>query len=364
MAALFDDFASLVVSRRPLIDVRAPVEFAKGAFPGAVNLPLMTDEERRLVGIRYKERGNAEAVKLGHELVCGETKARRVAAWCRFVESRPEALLYCFRGGQRSQIAQRWMAEAGCEIPRLKGGYKALRRFLIDETAASVERFAPLVLGGRTGSGKTALLKSFPNAIDLEGLANHRGSSFGRRITPQPTQIDFENALAYELIGSVHRGFGTLLFEDEGRNVGRLYLPDPLVRHLDAAPLVILETPMRERVRITWQEYVEEAQRAYAESGYREPLREWKEAVASAMARIERRLGGYRYAIVRNMLDEAYEKQRESGDMQAHMGWVEYLLREYYDPMYDYQIEKRGERVVFRGDKAAVSEYLAEAAGS
>jgi tRNA 2-selenouridine synthase len=202
-----DDFRSIVLNETPLIDVRAPVEFAKGAFPHAVNLPLMDDEERRLVGITYKERGNAEAVKLGHTLVSGEVKAARIKAWNDFIDTHPDAKLYCFRGGQRSQISQEWIAQSGREIVRLKGGYKAFRNYLMEETERSITRFNPLVLGGRTGSGKTILLHQLENAIDLEGLANHRGSSFGRTLVPQPSQIDFENALAYALIQKLEAGY-------------------------------------------------------------------------------------------------------------------------------------------------------------
>jgi tRNA 2-selenouridine synthase len=102
---LSDDFKSIVLNRTPLIDVRAPVEFANGAFPDAVNLPLMNDEERHLIGIRYKEEGNAAAVKLGHELVSGEIKEARIRAWSDLMASKPDAMLYCFRGGQRSKIS-------------------------------------------------------------------------------------------------------------------------------------------------------------------------------------------------------------------------------------------------------------------
>jgi len=355
---LFDDFRSIVLQRRPLIDVRAPVEFAKGAFPNAVNLPLMDDEERRLVGIRYKEEGNEAAVALGHQLVSGERKKDRIEAWCGFLRSHPDALLYCFRGGQRSQISQAWMAEAGCPIPRLAGGYKAFRRYLIEETERSLQRFAPLVLGGRTGSGKTLLLKGFDAAIDLEGLANHRGSSFGRRITPQPTQIDFENALAYELIRKMAAGHPTLLFEDEGKNVGRLYLPEKLAQSLAEAPLVILETPMEERVAITFDEYVLRAQAEYESAGIGQSLETWRNDIQSAIDRIRRRLGGERHKEVSRMLQSAFEEQKRSGSAAAHMAWIGYLLENYYDPMYDYQIRKNEPRVVFRGDAEAVKAYL------
>ena len=98
-----NDFRQIVIDDVPLIDVRAPVEFESGAFPNAVNLPLMNNEERHLVGIRYKEQGNAEAVKLGHELVGGNVKAERVAAWAEQLDRRPDSMIYCFRGGMRSQ---------------------------------------------------------------------------------------------------------------------------------------------------------------------------------------------------------------------------------------------------------------------
>jgi tRNA 2-selenouridine synthase len=354
----FDDFRQIVLQRRPLVDVRAPVEFAKGAFPNAVNLPLMDDEERRLVGIRYKEMGNAEAVKLGHELVGGEVKERRVKAWCDFIDVHPDALLYCFRGGQRSQISQQWIDEAGVEIARLKGGYKAFRRFLIEETERVCSRFEPVVLGGRTGSGKTILLRELDNAIDLEKLANHRGSSFGRKITPQPSQIDFENALAYELISHLESGRHRLIFEDEGRNVGRVYLPDMLAEILGNAPLVILETPMPRRIENTFEEYVLQAQKAYEKTGCSEPITAWKEDIRRAIDRIERRLGGVRHTLVCEMVESAFAEQMRTGAMEAHKTWIEYLLREYYDPMYDYQIEKRAERIVFRGDMDVVKAFL------
>ncbi|WP_353662715.1 tRNA 2-selenouridine(34) synthase MnmH [Hydrogenimonas sp. SS33] len=359
-AELFDDFRRIVLEGRPLIDVRAPVEFEKGAFPNAVNLPLMDDEERRLVGICYKQKGNEAAVKLGHELVSGEKKAQRVKAWCDFKRKHPDALLYCFRGGQRSQISQRWMEEAGCDIPRLKGGYKAFRRFLIEETERSYERFSPIVLAGRTGCGKTLLLEKLPHAVDLEGLANHRGSSFGRKITPQPSQIDFENALAYDLIRKVEKGYGHLVFEDEGKNVGRLYLPLSLYRYLENAPLAVLETPMPKRVAITFEEYVLKGQEAYAKMGFDDPLARWSEDMHAALDRIRKRLGGERHKEASALLREATLAQRNRGDMAKHELWIEYLLKHYYDPMYDYQIARRKERIVFRGEKEAMEAWLRE----
>src|SRR6056297_1273296 len=121
---------SLLREGRVLIDVRAPVEFAQGALPGAVNLPLMDDEERHLVGIEYKEGGQDAAIALGERLVNGGRKAARVAAWQRLLAAHPDAILYCFRGGLRSQVAQQWLADAGSLRPRIRGGWKAMRQAL------------------------------------------------------------------------------------------------------------------------------------------------------------------------------------------------------------------------------------------
>ena len=352
------DFLDIVLHETPLIDVRAPVEFAKGAFPNAVNLPLMEDEERRLVGIRYKEAGNDAAVKLGHSLVGGEVKAARVKAWRDFIDAHPNAKLYCFRGGQRSQISQAWLLEAGKEIVRLKGGYKAFRNYLMDQTERSVERFAPVVLGGRTGSGKTLLLHRLEHAIDLERLANHRGSSFGRTLTPQPTQIAFENALAYALIQKLEAGHQRLVFEDEGRGVGRVYLPKTLVDYLAAAPLVVLETPLERRVEITFAEYVGGAQQGYLEAFGAEGTALWRKDMLAAQERIRKRLGGLRHKRLLEIFDAAWHQQQHSGTLEAYKPWIVYLLEEYYDPMYDYQIERNANRIVFRGEEDAVLSYL------
>jgi len=105
--ALSRDFKSIVLDSTPLIDVRSPVEFDKGAFPHAVNLPLMSDEERHIVGICYREKGEKEALALGYEMVKDSVKDRRVKDWIDFIKANPNAMLYCFRGGQRSQISLR-----------------------------------------------------------------------------------------------------------------------------------------------------------------------------------------------------------------------------------------------------------------
>ncbi|QSZ41947.1 tRNA 2-selenouridine(34) synthase MnmH [Sulfurimonas aquatica] len=355
-----DDFKSIVLNNTPLIDVRAPIEFNKGAFKNCVNLPLMNDEERHLVGIKYKEHGNVEAIKLGHKLVKDEIKESRVKAWCDYKMQHPNALLYCFRGGQRSKISQEWMRESKIDITRLRGGYKAFRSYLMREIEESPKHFKPIIIGGRTGSGKTILLKDIKNSIDLEGLANHRGSSFGRKITPQPTQINFENALAYDLIQKLDYGFKELYFEDEGKYVGGVCIPKEFAEYLSSAPLIILETPESQRIEITFDEYVVQAQTSYKSHFEKNALQEWAKDIGEAMKRINRRLGLERYKVVCELFEDALNEQMKNNSLNLYKTWVKYLLNEYYDPMYDYQIEKNASRIVFRGNSEEILSYVKE----
>jgi len=166
------EFADLLIRRAPLIDVRAPIEFVDGSIPGAVNHPLMNDEERAAVGKRYKDNGQEAAIALGEKLVSGELKTERIEAWKTFAAANPNGALYCFRGGLRSRTSQQWLSDAGIDYPLVEGGYKALRRFLIDSLERCTSTLPAMVIGGRTGTGKTRVLVACERAIDLEGLAN------------------------------------------------------------------------------------------------------------------------------------------------------------------------------------------------
>jgi len=354
---LTEDFHNIVLEERPLIDVRANVEFVKGAFPQSVNLPLMNDEERHLIGIRYKEEGNASAVILGKELVA-PVKDERVGAWIDFIKTNPNAYLYCFRGGQRSQISQAWVKEAGLTISRLKGGYKAFRQFLMQESEAVTQELQTVIVGGRTGSGKTLLLHKIQNSIDLEGLANHRGSSFGGFTTAQPSQIDFENSLAYKLIQHHAKGYQEIYIEDESRNIGRINIPKPIFDNFQKGQLILLETPMKERVEIIFGEYVTEALENYITKYGEQGAEQWFSNAQSNLERIKKRLGTEKYSTLNQAFFEAFRLQKESGELIQHKEWIEVLLREYYDPMYDYQIEKSHIPVLFRGSAEEILAFI------
>ena len=127
-------FFKLFRQDTPLLDVRAPCEFSRGAFPNTINLPLLSDSEREAVGTVYKRDGKSAAIALGHRLVNSEAKERLLVSWMDYINTSPNAVLLCQRGGLRSQTVQTWLAEAGCTIVRAQGGYKSLRRHLIDAT--------------------------------------------------------------------------------------------------------------------------------------------------------------------------------------------------------------------------------------
>ncbi len=348
----------------PLMDVRAPVEYIKGAFPNTLNLPLMNDVERQKVGTCYKQHGQDAAIELGHQLVRGQLKAERIEAWAAFARANPEGYLYCFRGGLRSQITQQWLKEeAGIEYPRVIGGYKALRNFLIDTTEAAVAECDFVIVGGMTGTGKTEVLAQLDNAIDLERHANHRGSSFGKHATPQPGQIDFENLLAIDLLKKRAQGINAFVVEDESRLIGSCSLPLPLHQGMQEYPLVWLEDSLAGRVERILGDYVIDLSAEFvALHGAEQGLPAFAERLRQSLRNIVKRLGGERYQRLAAIMDEALEEQLRSGKVDLHRGWIEGLLGEYYDPMYAYQRESKAARIEFSGDQQAVVEYLRQRA--
>ncbi|MEQ6885306.1 tRNA 2-selenouridine(34) synthase MnmH [Salicola sp. Rm-C-2C1-2] len=359
--ALTNDYADLLRNGHPLLDVRAPMEFAEGTLPTAHNLPLMTDREREQVGIRYKEAGQRAAIELGHELVGGQVREARIAQWVDFVNRHPQARLYCSRGGLRSRIVQQWLKETGVTIPRVAGGYKSLRRFVLDELIGHrIPELPLMVVAGRTGTGKTRLLHQLPNPVDLEGLAAHRGSSFGRTLTPQPTQASFENVVATALYQAHARGVPVHV-EDEGRLIGRRVLPLPLQQRLAESPRIVLEQPNETRVENILEDYVIDMSQAFmARDGTEAGYEAFRSFLLDALGRIRKRLGGLRHQQLEAVMQEALTRQWHSGELDRHRDWIRTLLTDYYDPMYDYQLSQRDSRVLIQGGFDELIEWASE----
>lgn len=298
----------------PLIDLRSPSEFAQGHIPGALSLPLFSDEERHRVGLLYAQSGQAAALELGLTFV--GPKMAYFVQLARKVAREGRVALYCWRGGMRSQSVAQLFQMAGLKVERIEGGYKRFRRWVLSQLAAAPQ---VRVVGGYTGSGKTAILHHLralgAPVVDLEGLANHRGSSFGSLgLGRQPSQEQFENRLAWELMA---HGEGPIWVEDESRMVGSCQIPTPLYEAMRSAPLFLVSRSLAERKERLIRDYGAAP----------------KEQLVAAIRRLEKRLGGAR-------MQEAIQRV-ECGNLDA----IDPLL-DYYDRDYARALERRRGEVI------------------
>ncbi len=355
------NYREIFLSNAPLLDLRAPCEFNKGSFPMAISSPLMTDIERQKVGTCYKRDGQEAAIRLGHQLVKGEIKQQRLDNWIKFTQDYPnEGYIFCFRGGLRSRTVQNWLSEAGIDYPLVEGGYKALRNFLLETTEHLTLELPFYIVAGLTGSAKTRLLVSLRNHINLEGLANHRGSSFGRQISPQPAQIDFENQLAIKMLKLESQAAKYLVLEDESRLIGARSTPFNFYEKMCQAPIVMLQESFEFRVEHIYQEYVVEMSQSYAHQQPSDSLQGFSHYLLTSIDNIKKRLGNELHLLLRHLILIALEKQTTSGDLESHKAWIEALLKQYYDPMYLFQLNKKQPRVIFQGGREEVTQYFAE----
>ena len=237
----------------PILDVRSPIEFERGNIPGASNFPLFTNEERSEIGTCYKKRGRDDAIQLGFSIVNPilEDFIRRA------VEIAPDkkARIHCSRGGMRSRSVAWLLETAGFRVGLLDGGYKSYRRWIreIVNTPRSIN-----ILGGLTGTGKTRILKALSEqrqqVLDLEGLANHRGSSFGGLgMSPQPSTQQFENVIAEELV--VQDPNCPVWIEAESARIGSCVIPEELFRQMKSAPAIRVTRPVEMRLDILTEMY-------------------------------------------------------------------------------------------------------------
>ena len=302
---------AFLAGRGALIDVRTPAEFAQGHIPGAVNLPLFDDDGRAAVGTLYKQQGRQAAVLQGLALVGPrlEAMAARLLELAAPAPDQPLRLL-CWRGGMRSGSVAWLASQLDLPVQVLEGGYKAYRRWAL----ALFEQPWPLqLLGGRTGTGKTELLLALGRrgvaVVDLEGLAHHRGSSFGALgLPPQPSSEHYENRLALALHGL--RQAPQIWLEAESAQVGRCRIPAGLWRQMQVAPVLEVQRPLEQRVQHLVRIY-----------GVQDPA-----ALAEATSRIARRLGPQRTALA---LEAIAERDWATACRQ---------MLDYYDRCYDHDL--------------------------
>lgn len=294
----------------PILDARSEGEFSQSHIPNAFNIPILNNQERVVVGTLYKNEGSEKATLKGFELVGPRFHQIQKEAIELFPER--EIILYCWRGGMRSQILSWLLSMVGFKIFRIKGGYKTYRTFTYQEVR---KQRKILVLGGKTGVGKTVLLEQLrrkgEQIIDLEGLANHKGSSFGSiGQKPQPTVEQFENMLGEQLL-QMHSE-KVLWLENESRKIGRIILPDLLNDQMKSAPLIDIQKTKSERIQHISEEYGSLP----------------KADLIAAIKRLSKKLGGLR-------------TQQAISDVEDEntANWVENVMI-YYDKAYDFDLDK------------------------
>lgn len=348
-------FVELIQKEIPLIDVRAEIEFAQGHIPGSVNLPILNTAERTLVGTTYKQQGQDAAIELGHKLVCGSVKEQRVQSWLQAIAQNKNAVLTCFRGGLRSKIAQTWCREAGVNIPRIQGGTKALRTFLLSQLNECVDKIQLTVISGPTGAGKSILIRDLQNhraVLDLEKIAHHRGSAFGGYLDQQPSQIFFENQIACELIKKQSE---SLIIEDESRMIGNCAVPESIYLKQRKSPLVFIEETLEVRIQNTFDEYILNTDLANGDS---EKARVIFAHYQNCIQRISKKLGNARTNELLKDIKTSEEIHSQSGNLEANKIWIQKLLEWYYDPVYLKHLKVRGIKPSFQGTRKEAFDFL------
>lgn len=306
-----------------MIDVRSPSEFNHGHIPNAHNIPLFSDEERAKVGTAYKQKGRKEAILIGFDFV-----GPKLSSFIEQTENiisvvQPSTILvHCWRGGMRSGNFSHLLNVAGIKTFTLIKGYKAYRNFILNNFQREINL---LIIGGETGSGKTEILKTLgekgEQIIDLESLANHKGSAFGSLgEKPQPTQEQFENNLSHRL--SKLDFAKRIWLEDEAQNIGKCLLPNPLWEKMKLAPVLRVNVPKKFRIERLMNDYGKFS----------------KQELADCILKIQKRLGPQH---AKRALEEL-----EKGNLIA----VADITLTYYDKAYNYNHEKRNFKDVFTVD--------------
>ena len=308
------DFRNLT---SPIIDVRSPIEFSQGHWPGAINIPLFSNKERDIIGKTYKKEGRLKAIFNGLKITLPNT-GKLIDLILKTVsrEERPNKSIriYCWRGGMRSG-AFAWLARSiGIKTYLLKDGYKGYRKWVLNQFEGDL----PIrLIGGKTGTGKTNLLKSINTkqifVVDLEGIANHRGSTFGSLgMGKQPTTQQFENMLAENLDKFFISNATEIWIEAESSNLGKCRIPKSLFEKMKKAPILEIVKTKTERIDNLVSEYSKNSQIELEE----------------AVQRISKRLGPQR---AKEAITAIKRKEWEKACI---------AMLDYYDKCYEYELKK------------------------
>lgn len=297
----------------PLVDVRSPGEFAKGHIRNAVNIPLFKDDERAIVGTLYKQQGKKDAIEKGLEIVGPKMLALTKVAETAAKDGKLG--VYCWRGGMRSNRMAWLFEQVGLECTVLESGYKAYRNFALD----SFSHLNLIVLAGQTGCGKTEILHALRDEgeqiLDLEGMANHKGSAFGGiGMKPQPTSQQFQNDLhaAVQKLDTQKR----IWIERESMTIGKTNLPQTLWENMNSSSLISIDVPQEFRIKRLVKDYGKAS----------------KKELESSIRKLQQNLGGQNMKAALGFLEE------------GKLSEVAALLLKYYDKGYKFNRKKYAER--------------------
>jgi len=302
----------------PIVDVRSPKEFEQGHIPGAINIPIFNNEERAIVGTKYKRMNREAAIIEGLE-IAGPKMAGLVKQAKKVAGNKKELLIYCWRGGRRSE-SMAWLFNfSDIQTYVLEGGYKSYRKYILN---CFTRQFHFIVLGGMTGSGKTDILIEIGELgnqiIDLENIANHKGSAFGALgQNEQPSNEQFENNLFYYL-NKLNLKL-PIWIEDESSTIGKIKIPDELFKQIRNKIVIKIEVPKNERIKRLVKEY----------SKFN------KNDLNSCITKISKRLGGLNTKLAIEAI--------ENGDFNR----VADLSLTYYDKAYNFGLTKRDKKTTF-----------------
>jgi tRNA 2-selenouridine synthase len=300
----------------PVIDVRSPGEYEQGKIPGSINIPLFSDRQRAMVGAIYTHQGRAEAATAGMGMIAPALSEKMKSAID--IASGGELLVYCWRGGMRSESMAWLFSVAGIRPVVLEGGYKAYRNLVLSDLSKK-RKF--IILGGLTGSGKTSILRELElggeQVIDLEGIACHKGSAFGALgQKDQPSSEHFSNLLFSDLKGKNEQK--RIWLEDESKNIGTIFMSDAFFINMREAPIIAIMMPADVRLPRLVEEYAKFPD----------------DELLKSIQKISKRLGGDK---AREVSEAVLKHDFESAIR---------IVLEYYDSAYRYGLAKRDKEKV------------------
>ncbi|MFC1801309.1 tRNA 2-selenouridine(34) synthase MnmH [Nanoarchaeota archaeon] len=291
------------------IDVRSPCEFVLDHIPHAINLPILDNKERHEIGIIYKH-DQEKAISLGLEYY--SKKIPELTEFLKTINKNKTIIVYCWRGGMRSQTIANLIESLGHKTKLLKGGYKGYRAFIRKSLENYKANFKFIILWGNTGTAKTKIIEKLKSAIDLECLAQHRGSLFGAiGLTPR-TQKSFETLLFFELERLASEKY--IFVEGESRKIGNIIIPESIYKEIKNGINIRVNASVESRSKITIKEYLKP---------------EYIEKIKEIVPLLKRRLSKKQVENMLRLIDE-----------RDYLGFAKILLTEYYDPLYKNTLDK------------------------